>query len=508
MDNSTSRAKQDKPNLLFIIADQLRYDFLSCYGAPFIDTPNIDRIADEGVLYEQAYSPHPVCVSARVALLTGLDIVKTGVTNNGQFLRPDHNEMGMPTWPQMLAAEGYHTSSIGKMHFYPWDDAYGFAHRVICEDKRWLRIEDDYFNFLKHHGHRKYHGNEHSGYQENRGAVISLLPWELYWDRFVGREAVKFLASYDQKNPFAAMVSFPGPHCPYDPTNEFVNLFDEADMPLSLPEVEGHHPKLRHINIESNKQPWNGVDYTEFNEAHKRKIRAHYAAMVAQIDHEVGEILKVLEEKNMLDDTLIVFTSDHGDSLGDHNLIGKGTFFESSCHIPLVVRPPRQNFDNKQPRQPANPRTDLVSLTDVTATLLASAGVGVPTYMDSLPLPGLGLPTSKRELLIGMLGGAWMAYDGEKKLAKYGTGETLMFDLVDDPEEQCNLLKEGASPNAWSQLDMAITTQIMRSIEFGHLDKQVYVSDLSGDAEFGARGWARPYPNPLGDKLRRIEDIG
>ena len=195
-------------------------------------------------------------------------------------------------------------------------------------------IEDDYHHFLKRHGQRKYHGDEHEGYHENKGAVVSRLPWECYWDRFVGHTAADFIRGYDRDQPFAMMVGFPGPHCPYDPTSEYLSLFDDADMPAALPEVEGDHPGLRRACIESNKLPWNGVDYGEFTAAHKRKIRAHYAALVKQIDDEVGEILRALEETDALDDTLVIFTSDHGDYLGDHNLIGKGTFLRAAvaCH--------------------------------------------------------------------------------------------------------------------------------------------------------------------------------
>ena len=180
-----------KPNLLFIMPDQLRHDFLSCYGAPFISTPHIDRIAAEGTRYERAYSLHPVCVAARVSLLTGMNAIETGVTDNGQFLRPDHRACGLDTWAQMLGDAGYYTSAIGKMHFYPWDLHLGFEHRVGAEDKRWLHIEDDYFHYLAARGHRKYHGNEHEGYFENRGAITSLLPWDCYWDYFVGEEAAQ-----------------------------------------------------------------------------------------------------------------------------------------------------------------------------------------------------------------------------------------------------------------------------------------------------------------------------
>lgn len=491
MADPTSRS----PNLVFILLDQQRHDFLSCYGAPFVSTPHMDRIGNEGVRYEQAYSPHPVCVSARVALLTGLDSMETGTLNNGQFLRPDHVECGIRTWPEILSDAGYYTCAIGKMHFYPWDLSLGFEHRVICEDKRWLLIEDDYYHFLQRAGHRKYHGNEHEGYHENRGAVVSLLPWECYWDHFVGSEAAAFVRQYDRDEPLAMMVGFPGPHCPYDPTPEYLRQFDAADMPASIPEAEGDHPRLRQASIDGNRQPWNGVDYTVFTESHKRRIRAHYAALVKQIDDEVGEILAALESRNMLDDTLVVLASDHGDYLGDHDLIGKGTFFEASCHVPLMARPPRTSPDSQ-----LGPRIcgDLVSLTDVFATLLGTAGCDLPDSLESRPLPGLGLAgDAPREVLCGALTSAWMALDGRTKLHKYGSGETLMFDLAEDPTEQRDLLKHDGGEADYQRLDAELTSHVMRAVQRAHLDKQVYVRDMSADPIFGRPGWQRTFPRPL-----------
>ena len=207
----------DRPNLLFIMPDQLRADFLSCYGARFVETPHIDSLCDGGVLYRNAYSPSPLCVPARAMLLTGRNAVKNGILTNNHWLRPDQGDCGIRTWPEILSDAGYATAAIGKMHFYPWDIGLGFQHRVVTEDKRWLLIEDDYQRYLKAAGHRKLHGDEHEGYQENRGAIVSKLPWEYSWDQFVGMEAARYIREYDGETPFAAMVGFPGPHCPYDP---------------------------------------------------------------------------------------------------------------------------------------------------------------------------------------------------------------------------------------------------------------------------------------------------
>ncbi|GIS63930.1 MAG: hypothetical protein CM1200mP3_01780 [Chloroflexota bacterium] len=129
------------PNIVFLFPDQLRPDFLSCYGAEFIKTPNIDALAKEGVRYERAYSGSPVCVPARTALLTGMNAIRNGVTDNLHRIRSDYAEAGIKTWPQILSDTGYYTTGIGKMHFYPWDEHHGFQHRVICEDKRWWKSE-------------------------------------------------------------------------------------------------------------------------------------------------------------------------------------------------------------------------------------------------------------------------------------------------------------------------------------------------------------------------------
>lgn len=478
-----------QPNLLFLMPDQLRADFLGCYGAPFLSTPNIDRLAQEGVRYQNAYSTSPICVPARASLLTGLNAIRNGVTDNGQWLRPDLAACGVRTWPELLAAQGYYTAAIGKMHFYPWDIKHGFQYRSICEDKRWLQIRDDYYHFLRAHGQRKYHGNEHEGYYENRGAILSKVSWELSWDHFVGQEAVRFLQTYSSDAPFAMMVGFPGPHCPYDPNEEFLAGLDPAAMPPAIPDA-GHTPLLRQQNIEGNKRPWNGVDYTEFTDAHKRKIRTHYAALVKQIDHEVGQILTVLEEQGELENTIILFASDHGDYLGDHNLIGKGSFYESSIHVPLLVR---------LPGGPTNTIDEgLVTLGDVTATLLTLGGVPLPAHLDSRPLPGLGLATAPRAMIFGMVSNGWMADDGRWRLAKYATGESVLFDRATDPDEQHNLIADPAGQAAYQRLDSALTQEIMRSLTLAHEEKRVYVSDLSQDEQYGREGWQRPYPRAIG----------
>jgi arylsulfatase len=482
-----------RPNIIFIMADQLRYDFLSCYGAQFVDTPHIDRLQERGVLYGRCYSAHPVCVPARVALLTGMDAIKNGVLDNGQFLRPDHVQMGIQTWPEVLNQNGYYTVAIGKMHFYPWDLRLGFQYRSIAEDKRWQYIRDDYYHYLQEAGHRKYHGNEHEGYFENKGAIINRLPWEYSVDHFVGLEACRFIDQYGSEGPFAMMVGFPGPHCPYDPCPEFLDHVRPDLIPEAVPEVPGDAPLLRKSNIEGNKRPWNGVDYSEFTAAQKHKIRVHYAAEVAQIDYEVGQIVESLRRQGLLENTAILFSSDHGDYLGDHNLIGKGTFFEASIHVPMVVSAPWLEGSTRN--------DELVCLTDVTATMLGFAGLEVPAHMDAIPLPGLGLQRSaSHERIVGSLQGGWMIDDGEWRLSRYGTGEALLFHIAEDPDEQRNRSNDPDALEVRSHLETELTQAIMASMREAHHERRVYVRDLSQETWFGREGWQRPYPRRIDDR--------
>ncbi len=483
----------EPPNILFLFPDQLRADFLGCYGASFVSTPHIDALSEGGVRFERAYSGHPLCVPARVGLLTGLHALRTGVLDNGQFLRPDYEACGYSLWPEMLAEAGYYTAAIGKMHFYPWDARMGFQYRVIAEDKRWIHIRDDYYHFLKQHSLVKLHGNEHEGYYANRGAVVSRIPWECSVDHFVGQEACRFIREHATEEPFAMMVGFPGPHCPYDPTPEYLDRVSPGDMPAAVPEVPGDTPQLRSNNIAGNLEAWNGVDYTVFTDAHKRKIRAHYAALVEQIDHEVGEIMAALRERGVLENTLIVFAADHGDSLGDHNLIGKGHYYESSIHVPLIVR---------QPGAVAGGTCNqLVALTDLTATLLQSAGVAVPGHMDARPLPGLATSRAGdgRDHLVGAITGGWMIDDGSWRLARYSTGETTLYDRAEDPDEQQNRAHDRSCQRAREELDARLQAEVMQYLRQAFYPQRVYVHDLSQEPGFGREGWRRPYPRSVSD---------
>jgi arylsulfatase A-like enzyme len=186
--------------------------------------------------------------------------------------------------------------------------------------------------------------------------------------------------------------------------------------------------------------------------------------------------------------------------LGDHDLIGKGSFYEGSIHVPLLVHAPDM--------QAGSTCNDLVELLDVTATILHYSGPrgGYPlgaagaAPLDSIPLPGVGSPQERRrDFVIGMVSNGWMIFDSAWKLAKYATGEQLLFNLETDPTEQHNLIDDPASAVHLRALDAVLTQEIMRSTTQSHSDKRVYTADLSGNPEFGKEGWRRPYPRSPGE---------
>ncbi|MCH2514158.1 MAG: sulfatase-like hydrolase/transferase, partial [Dehalococcoidia bacterium] len=328
-------------------------------------------------------------------------------------------------------------------------------------------------------------------YHENKGAVLHDIPWEHSWDRFVGSEAVKFIEEYGADQPFAMMVGFPGPHCPYDPDARFLEGIDESNIPGAVPEVPGHTPQLRKDNVEGNKRPWNGVDYTEFSDSTKHTIRKHYSGLVQQIDFEVGAIISALRKKGLLENTYVILSSDHGDYLGDHNLIGKASFYEAAIRVPMFAMGPGiesgQTIDG------------MVELRDVTATMLRWAGVDLPGWYDARPLPGKGMPgESGRDNIFGLLGNGWMNFDGRYKLHKYRTGEMLLFDMLNDPQEQVNLYENAEFADIVRRLETELTVELMASIEASMDDRLAQNGDMSQDPTFGYESWQRPWPHAPG----------
>jgi len=475
-----------KKNIVFILADQLRADFCGCYGADWLNTPNIDKLAEEGVLYCNAVSPSPICVPARASLLTGKSALENRVLDNSKWLRPDHEKMGILTWPQILAKEGYHTAAIGKMHFYPWDIREGFQHRVIAEDKRHIEIQDDYSIFLQKHGYKRLHGSEHEGYYEHLGAIVSKIPDEYQIDKFVKDQTCEYINCLCGKQPFALMVGFPGPHGPYDPTLEMLDKLPEGPMPESIKGTEDTE-MFRPRNIDENALPWNGVDITNFTEEQKQKIRRHYSALVQSIDEYVGDIIQSLKDKGLYEDTVIIMSSDHGDYLGDFGMVGKGHFYESSIRIPLIVRCKEQKHMEVD---------HAVSLTDLHNTILHFAGIKTKDTVDSTVLKPFGQSNSRADIF-GCTDMGWMLRGSRYILTIYYNGVREFYDLEKDPFQQNNLINAPNYQKIIEEMKDELFSRVFNGINKGNSDNIARFNNMrtiGGPDGFNYEGWQRPYP--------------
>lgn len=476
---SASASRQ--PNIVLLMPDQLRWDYLGCYGADFAGTPHIDALARAGRVFERALSPSPICIPARASLLTGHNAGSTGVLTNNYWLRPDHAACGMPSLATLLTEAGYHTEAIGKMHFIPWDLAEGFTHRVIAEDKRHIHIRDDYADYLAEQGLRKLAGPEEPGYSEHKMASYGFpLPHQV--DTWIGARSVDFLQNYRQENPFFLWVAFAGPHDPYNPPQELAAALDGLAVPPAIAATADSarfRPGLIKAHLGGSAQ----VDLRDFPAAAKARMRRHYVALNQIIDQQVGAILQALQNLDNGRDTLLLFTSDHGDFLGDFDLVGKALFYEPAIHIPLIMAGAGVTPGRSQ---------QLVSLTDLFATIARAAALN-PATQDSVALPVADSQPS-RSAVFGLTGAGAMLSTRDWKLARYRNGLATLHHLVDDPQEQHNRYADPAAADVRAELEQQLMTCLLGSLTDGHADKAYPYMTMTPDHPGHARGWQRPYP--------------
>jgi arylsulfatase A-like enzyme len=357
-----------KPNILLLMCDQFRGDCLGADGNKAIRTPNFDRIAREGALFKHAYSSLPSCTPARATLLTGLGAWRHGMLGYGAVATEYPNEM-----PRMLREAGYYTQGIGKMHWHPQRALHGF-HKVLLDESG--RAEDkgfvsDYRQWFKTQAPDLNPDATGVGWNDYRSKPYAL-PERLHPTVWTGDRAVEFLSKYGDGTegekpgePFFLKVSFARPHSPYDPPQRFFDMYADADLPKAViggwaKRNEMHGQKL------SSSTPRGDLGADQV-----RSSRQGYYGSVTFLDEQIGRILAVLEKRGMLDNTLILYTADHGDMLGDHHLWRKTYAYESSSRVPMLIRWPKGATDAKRGQVLDQP----VELRDVLPTLLDAAGV-------------------------------------------------------------------------------------------------------------------------------------
>ncbi|MDH7569264.1 MAG: sulfatase-like hydrolase/transferase [Armatimonadota bacterium] len=413
------------PNILLIMTDQQRFDTIGALGNPVIRTPALDRLVRAGTAFTRAYTPSPVCVSARCSLLTGLPPHRTGCVDNMPMPQETTSMM------QRLAEVGYQGHGVGKMHFVPNVRAlWGMESRDFSEEGGG---EDEFRTFINRNGYEHVldpHGMRSEMYYIPQP---SQLPARLHHSTWVTDRSIAFLQRRDRSRPFFLWSSFIKPHPPFENPTPWNKLYRCADMPLPK-RPEGWQNLLTYWNHVQNRYKYRdqGVDDNLI-----RTMRAAYYGCISFVDYNVGRLLDYLQESGEWENTLILFTSDHGELLGDYHSFGKRCMLDSAARIPLLACWPG-HF-------PAGARCDApTSLLDIAPTLLKAAGVlGEEDRRYGDDLAAIATGDVDRRVVFSQFQqgstGQYMAVTREwKYIYSAADNREWLFDLVTDPEETRN----------------------------------------------------------------------
>jgi len=438
-----------RPNILLLMTDQQRWDALGHIGAWNIQTPNLDRLAREGATFEQCHCSAPSCVPSRASFFNCRYPHEIGVYENA--------DIWTTSWVKDLQAAGYHTVNVGKMHTVPFDAPCGFDQRFVVENKdRPLHLEkahggfyDEWDKYLLNNGIRKPSRHTYKAEYPDYEDALGAYPWQLderyHPDVFVGNLARWIIEQRQSRSPFFLQVGFPGPHPPYDPPERFLDLYRDQDQPI--PEVSEDErtrqppaqQRYRQEMIEGNH------DAVHWQERPNRdallRLRRHYAANLTLIDEQIGLTLEAMRGKGYLDDCIVLFTSDHGDCLGDHGHIQKWTMYDCITRVPAILWSPG--------RVPTRTIDGLFQQMDLAPALFELAGMEMPDPGSALSvLPALQGNACSREHVFAEHGRCNMLPETKRmtmvrsrdwKLVHYldeSHGE--LYDLQQDPDELRN----------------------------------------------------------------------
>jgi arylsulfatase len=419
-----------RPNILLLMSDQHRSDCVGAYGNRVIRTPNLDRIASEGVRFDCAYSSMPTCTPARSALLTGL-----APWNHGMLKMIRMAERYPLEKPRALREAGYYTTGIGKMHYAPQRNGHGFHQMLLDESGRIENPEyrGDYRAWFWSEAPNLDPDATGIGWNDYPAKGYAL-PERLHPTAWTGQTAINFLNTYNRPEPFFLKVSWERPHSPYDPPERWMRRYADAGLPKA---AVGKWAQKYAPRSWAKNDVWHG----DLGAEQVRSSRQGYYGSVSFIDEQVGRILETLEKRGLLEETLIVHTSDHGDMTGDHHLWRKSYAYEPSAHIPMLMRWPQGLIAAKRGQVLKQP----VELRDILPTFLDAAGQPAREELDGRSLLDLarGKAQNWRKIIDLEHGicydpvNQWTALtDGHTKYIFHSHhGEEQLFDLDQDPHE-------------------------------------------------------------------------
>jgi choline-sulfatase len=413
-------------NLLFLMSDQHNRRFAGCYGHPIVKTPNLDRLAARGVRFDNAYCTSPICVPARASLATGRYVHQIGAWDNafpytGTF----------PSWGHRLTAHGYRVTTIGKLHYRSPSDDTGFPDQRLP-----MHVSEgvgDLFSLIRD---RTVPRPELGALLNRAGPGVSSYT---RYDEAIAELARSFLraAASERDRPWALLVSFASPHHPLIAPSEYLAMYPSSSViyptDYALDE-RPTHPVLQELRRGL------GID-SELDPTAVRRAVAAYYALCSFMDAQIGKVLSALDEAGLTDDTLVFYTADHGDTVGEHGLWWKHTMYEGSAGVPLLMAGPGVDGGRAIATN--------VSHVDCYPTILEAMQV-TPDRMDA-DLPGRSLLQIAREPhahervvfgeyhAIGSITGYFMIRDDRYKYVEYVGYEPQLFDLRSDPGERQDL---------------------------------------------------------------------
>jgi len=475
-----------KPNVLLICVDHWPGRYIGSLGHPTVLTPTIDELAATGVAFTNAYSTTPTCIPARRELFTGtMSRTHGDRVFNETLPMPD-----LPTLAQTYRDAGYQAYAVGKLHVYPQRDRIGFDDVILNEEGRHhLGLgADDYELFLTEQG---FAGQELTHAMGNNDYCTR--PWHLpeycHPTNWTVREMCRTIIRRDPSRPAFWYMSFNHPHPPLAPLAEYMDLYHdiEIDMPY-MGEWSEHDDELPYALAARRF----GRDF--YNDTALRLARKAFYALVTHIDHQIRLVVGTLREEGLLDNTIIMFTCDHGDMLGNHGLYAKATFYEDSARIPMVLVPTAEYGEAEL----LGTDDRLTTLADVMPTLLEMCGVPVPATVEGLSLLG----ERRRDYIYGE---HWddtfatrMVRNEQYKLIYYPVGNrTQLFDMSADTEELYDLADDPSHAEVRERLTRLLVKNLYGSdLEWMDGDELVGLPDIkwphrgAPDKNLGGqRGW-------------------
>jgi choline-sulfatase len=437
-------------NVLFLLSDQHRRSVMGIEGDTVAHTPHLDALAKQSIRFRSAYCSNPVCVPSRASIFTGLYTHSHKTWGNGTPW-PFENK----TVAHHFSRAGYMTASIGKMHFVD-GQTHGFDYRLDFND--WyqalgprVRQYAEEVNWpASGAGHPQIHNLWDSGdpwkpvlTNDGRKGLVavgrpSVMAERDHMESFITRESVRFLKDHGQKQPFFLVSGFLKPHDPYMPAERFAGMYDPSKV--QLPKTWGK-VDLASIPDEMRARIQKHDPTPELSDPDMAKRRiALYYGNVAQVDDSVGKILAALRETGLEDNTIVVYSSDHGEMLGDHGLFQKFVFYEPSAGVPLMVRVPGMAGQGSISSTPVN-------LVQLVATLTELCGLDVPSGLEGesfvrdlrSPDRTRDTPTYAEFALSSPKGGRYMMRRGKYKYTHYMSDRPELYDLESDPDEMRNL---------------------------------------------------------------------